>query len=79
MGKEDLNMAYWNLKRRLGVTMHFSELIKLQVEKMEIIIITTYIALIQSCSKCFTKIKKNSYMFKIIRKKTSLKFTFKDT
>ena len=28
MGKEDLNMGYWNLKRNLGVTMHFSELMK---------------------------------------------------
>ena len=33
MGKEDLNMGYWNLKRKLGVTMHFSQLFKLQVGK----------------------------------------------
>ena len=27
-GKADLSKAYWNPKRKLGVTMHFSEIIK---------------------------------------------------
>ena len=29
-GKEDVGNGYWNLKRKLGVTTHFSEVIKLQ-------------------------------------------------
>ena len=27
-GKADLSKAYWNSKRKLGVAMHFSEIIK---------------------------------------------------
>ena len=35
--KADLVKGYWNLKRKLGVTMHFSKIIKLQfVKKMSI-------------------------------------------
>ena len=30
MGKADLGKGYWIVKRKLGVTMHFSEIIKLQ-------------------------------------------------
>ena len=33
VGKADLGIGYWNLKRKLGVTMHFSEIIKLQFGK----------------------------------------------
>ena len=32
-GKADLSKAYWNPKRKLGVTIHFSEIIKLQFGK----------------------------------------------
>ena len=33
MGKADLSRGYWNPKRKLGVTMHFSEIFKLQPGK----------------------------------------------
>ena len=33
MGKADLGKGYWIVKRKLGVTMHFSEIIKLQFGK----------------------------------------------
>ena len=33
MGKADLGKGYWNPRRKLGVTMHFSEIIKLQFGK----------------------------------------------
>ena len=39
-GKADLDKGYWDTKRKLGVTMHFSEIIKLQFGKK-----TPYIAL----------------------------------
>ena len=32
----DLGKGYWNLKRKLGATMHFSEIIKLQYVKNSI-------------------------------------------
>ena len=32
-GKVDLDKGYWNPRRKLGVTMHFSEIIKLQFGK----------------------------------------------
>ena len=35
-GKADLGKGYWNPKRKLGVTMHFSEIIKLQFGKNSI-------------------------------------------
>ena len=36
-GKEDLRNGYWNPKRKLRVTTHFSEIIKLQSGKKKII------------------------------------------
>ena len=33
VGKADLSKSWWNPKRKLGVTMHFSEIIKLQFGK----------------------------------------------
>ena len=33
MGNADLGKDYWNPKRKLGVTMHFSEISKLQFGK----------------------------------------------
>ena len=32
-GKGDLGKSYWNPKRKLGVTTHFSEIVKLQCGK----------------------------------------------
>ena len=42
MGKAGLGKNYWNLKRKLGVTVHFSEIIKFQFGKNSKVNIVLY-------------------------------------
>ena len=53
-GKVDLSKGYWNPKRKLGVTTHFSEIIKQQVPKKS--------QNIKQCVAFFPKLKLNYLM-----------------
>ena len=56
-GKADLSKGYWNTKRKLGVTTHFPEIIKLQSGKIPFEFALTY-----------TKATINIKSFKILNK-----------
>ena len=64
VGEEDLSRVYWNQKRKLGVTMHFLEVMKLQLgtkNSMHCFVLKSFLELLLVNYLCnlFLRVTKN--------------------